>query len=113
MCLGRGGYAGRQAAPSPAPQGTLPSTASLPLRPALVRGCASGTRPGYFLSTSGVPQVCQPNTPLTFENITVFRATPGSSTFDFNTWTGSHGATYTIQAKNGVLSSTQPGGSVY
>lgn len=67
----------------------------------------------YFLSTVGVPQVCEKNTPLTFENITVFRGTPGTSTFDFNTWTGYSGAQYTIFAKQGVLGSSQPGGSVY
>jgi hypothetical protein len=58
-------------------------------------------------------QVCKPNTPLTFQNVTVFRGTPGKSTFDFNTFTGTNGATYTIGATNGVLTSTQPGGSVY
>ena len=60
----------------------------------------------------GVPEVCEAGSPLVYENVSVFRAAPGS-TFDFNTWSGTKGTSYTLSAKGGSISSTQPGGSVY
>lgn len=67
----------------------------------------------YFLQTVGLPQVCAPKTPLTYRNVGVQRLS-GSGTFDLNNWAG-YGSTtnYAISAVQGVLSSTQPGGSVY
>jgi len=67
----------------------------------------------YFLQTVGLPQVCAPKTPLTYRNLAVQRLS-GTGTFDLNNWAG-YGATtnYAISAVQGVLSSTQPGGSVY
>lgn len=78
----------------------------------------SATRVGagavYFLSTVGLPGVCKPKTPLTYRNIGVQRLS-GSATFDMRNWAAYNGGTvsYTISAVNGVLSSTQPGGSPY
>ncbi|GAB3372840.1 cyanophycinase [Massilia agri] len=67
----------------------------------------------YFLQTVGLPQVCAPKTPLTYRNVGVQRLS-GSGIFDLNNWAG-YGSTtnYAISAVQGVLSSTQPGGSVY
>lgn len=67
----------------------------------------------YFLQTVGLPQVCAPKTPLTYRNLGVQRLS-GNGTFDLNNWAG-YGSTtnYAISAVQGVLSSTQPGGSVY
>ncbi|MEW6762927.1 MAG: cyanophycinase [Pseudomonadota bacterium] len=67
----------------------------------------------YFLQTVGLPQVCAPKTPLTYRNVGVQRLS-GSGSFDLNNWAG-YGSTtnYAISAVQGVLSSTQPGGSVY
>lgn len=67
----------------------------------------------YFLQTVGLPQVCAPKTPLTYRNLGVQRLS-GAGTFDLNNWAG-YGSTtnYAISAVQGVLSSTQPGGSVY
>ena len=67
----------------------------------------------YFLQTVGLPQVCKPNTPLTYENIGVQRLS-GTGSFDLNNWAG-YGSTvnYAISAVKGVLVSKQPGGAVY
>jgi cyanophycinase-like exopeptidase len=56
----------------------------------------------YFLRTPGLPQVCQKNVPLTYASISVDREGADMSSLH-----------YMISASNGVLSSTQPGGSIY
>ena len=65
----------------------------------------------YFIS-GGVPDVCEPNTPLTYRNLAVFRAEPGSR-FDIPRWAGTNGASYTLDVVNGLITSTQAGGSIY
>ena len=67
----------------------------------------------YFLQTVGLPQVCKPNTPLTYENIGVQRLS-GTGSFDLGNWAG-YGSTtnYAISAVKGVLVAKQPGGAVY
>ena len=65
----------------------------------------------YFIR-GGVPEVCQPGTPLTYRNLAVFRAQPGS-TFDVGAWRGRGGTSYTLNVDAGAVSSTQPGGSIY
>jgi cyanophycinase-like exopeptidase len=64
----------------------------------------------YFLRTPGPPEVCQPNVPLTFRNLQVYRIGPGN-TFDLDDWQGSGGVAYTISAEIGVLSSSN--GQIY
>jgi cyanophycinase len=64
----------------------------------------------YFLQTSGPPEVCTPDTPLTYRNVAVYRIGPGG-TFDLNRWKGTHGISYTLSAVEGVLTSSN--GSVY
>ncbi len=66
----------------------------------------------YFMQAPGAPQLCQAKTPLTYQNIAVYRIN-ASGNFNLNTWQGSGGITYSVSATNGVLSSTQSGGSVY
>lgn len=66
----------------------------------------------YFLQTPGMPEVCQPKTPLTYRNLTVYKVMPGG-TFNFGTWNGNGGTAYTISAENGVLTSSQAGGGIY
>jgi cyanophycinase len=75
-------------------------------------GTIAGTSMVYFLRTPGPPEICQPRTPLTFKNISVYRIRAGD-TFNIQTWTGTGGAAYTISAVAGVLQSTQPGGGIY
>lgn len=72
-----------------------------------------GAGAAYFLQTVGLPQVCAPKTPLTYQNIGVQRLSAGG-TFDLNNWAG-YGATanYSVSAVQGALVSSQPGGSVY
>ncbi len=65
----------------------------------------------YFIR-GGVPEICQPKVPLTYQNLQVFRAQPGSS-FDIPSWTGVNGTSYRLDVINGVISSTQPDGSIY
>jgi cyanophycinase len=72
-----------------------------------------GVGSAYFLQTVGLPQVCAPKTPLTYQNIGVQRLS-AEGTFDLNNWSG-YGSTvnYAISAVKGALSSSQPGGAIY
>src|SRR5262249_54223627 len=49
----------------------------------------------YFLSTPGPPEVCLPQTPLTYRNVAVYRIAPGG-TFDLGKWRGTGGIAYTL-----------------
>ncbi len=73
-----------------------------------------GNGSAYFLNTVGVPEVCKPKSPLTYRNIAVQRLSGGGS-FSLTNWAsyGNSTVNYNISAIKGVLSSTQPGGSVY
>src|SRR6266581_2497569 len=75
-------------------------------------GTVVGNSTVYFLQAPGAPQVCQPNTPLTYQNIAVQRIDP-TGTFNLIKWTGTNVTSYTVSANVGVLSSTQSGGSIY
>jgi cyanophycinase len=82
----------------------------------LIDGSGNGTVVGsstvYFLQAPGAPQVCQSKTPLTYQNIGVYRIAAGG-TFNLSSWTGQGGVSYSVSANVGVLSSTQSGGSIY
>lgn len=83
----------------------------------LVEG-GNATRVGagsvYFLRTVGLPEVCKAKTPLTYRNVTTQRLS-GAASFDMRNWASYQGGTvnYSISAVKGVLTSSQPGGSVY
>jgi hypothetical protein len=64
----------------------------------------------YFLRTPGQPEICQPGTPLTFRNLSVYRIGPGGS-FDLGAWRGQGGIAYTLSAEAGVLQSSR--GDIY
>ena len=64
----------------------------------------------YFLRTPGPPEVCEPKTPLTYRNISVYRVGPGG-TFDLGSWSGQGGISYMLSAENGVLVSSR--GEIY
>ena len=64
----------------------------------------------YFLRTPGAPEVCQPGTPLTYRNVSVYRIGPGG-TFDLVRWRGARGIAYTLSAEAGVLTSSR--GEIY
>lgn len=64
----------------------------------------------YFLRTPGPPEVCQPGTPLTYRNVSVYRIGPGG-TFDLDTWSGTGGIAYTLTVEAGTLTSSR--GEIY
>jgi cyanophycinase len=73
-----------------------------------------GTGSVYFLKTpAGDPQVCQPKMDLTYRDISVYRISGPNATFDFASWIGTGGTAYTLNVDSGVVTSTQPGGSIY
>jgi cyanophycinase len=80
----------------------------------LVNPDGSSTRVGsgaaYFFHPPGPAQVCVSGTPLTYQNVAVYKVS-GSATFNFATWTGSGGSSYTVSANSGALSSSN--GSIY
>jgi len=67
----------------------------------------------YFLETTGAPGVCQKNTPLTFENVSVYRISSDEGHFDLASWRGHGGNAYSLSVVEGALGSTQPGGGIY
>jgi cyanophycinase len=71
-----------------------------------------GGRGAYFLQVKSAPEVCRPNTPLTIHGISAYRA-PAGAHFDFKSWTGDGGESYTISVENGVVRTTRPGNAVY
>src|SRR5438105_3547656 len=81
---------------------TTPRDIAVDERTALLidgRGTASVTGAGsvYFMEAPGAPQTCAPKTPLTYQNIGVYRIEAGGS-FDLSRWIGKGGAGYTISA---------------
>jgi cyanophycinase-like exopeptidase len=64
----------------------------------------------YFMRTPGPPEICQPGTPLTFRNVSIYRIGPGG-TFDLDNWHGTGGIAYTLSAEAGVLVSSR--GDIY
>jgi cyanophycinase-like exopeptidase len=75
-------------------------------------GSVVGISTVYFMQAPGAPQLCQAKTPLTYQNIAIYRIVAGG-TFNLSTWKGTGGTAYTVSANAGVLSSTQSGGSIY
>lgn len=71
-----------------------------------------GSSTVYFMQAPGAPQVCQPGTPLTYDNIAIYRIDANGS-FDLSRWSGRGGTAYTVSADAGVVSSTQAGGGIY
>lgn len=64
----------------------------------------------YFMRTTGTPEVCEPDVPLTFRDVEVYRVGPGGS-FDLDAWSGEGGIGYTLAAEAGVLVSSR--GAIY
>jgi len=66
----------------------------------------------YFISVRIGPDVCQPNTPLTFRDITVYRGPTGAE-FNLRDWSGKRGASYKLSVVEGKIQSTQADEKVY
>jgi cyanophycinase len=75
-------------------------------------GQVVGSSTVYFMQAPGAPQVCQPGTPLTYQNVAVYRIN-ASGSFNVSMWKGKGGTAYTVSANAGVLSSTKSDGSIY
>lgn len=69
-------------------------------------------RGAYFLRPKKSPEVCKANAPLTFTDISAYRA-PEGATFDVTSWSGKGGLSYTISVEKAVIHTTQPGDAVY
>jgi len=78
---------------------------------AIVANSDHPTPYAYFIR-GGTPQVVAAKIPLSYSNLQVLRAAPGS-TFDLQSWTGTSLTAYTLNVLNGVIGSTQPNGSIY
>jgi cyanophycinase len=80
----------------------------------LVNPDGSATRVGvgaaYFFHPPGPAQVCVASTPLTYQNVAVYKVS-GAATFNLATWTGTGGTGYTVSANAGAMSSSN--GSIY
>jgi len=70
----------------------------------------------YFLKANNFPLTCQPDTPLSFINITVNKVF-GNDTdvFDMNSWEliEERGTSYVLNVKRADLTSTQTNGNIY
>lgn len=77
------------------------------------KGTVVGSGTGaYFLRPTRPPEICDAGAPLTFREITVYRV-PAGGHFDFNSWTGAGGLTYSLSVVKGKIESTQPGNQIY
>ena len=80
------------------------------------QGVLVGAGPVYFLETSATAQVCEPGTPLTIRDVSVYKVATTDDldgTFDLVNWVGEGGREYTVSAVDGVVISTQENGLVY
>jgi len=66
----------------------------------------------YFLRPTRKPDVCRKGQPLTFRNISVYRA-PAGARFDVVRWKGEGGAAYSLSVRDGKIESTQGNGAIY
>ncbi len=66
----------------------------------------------YFFKPTQPPRACKKNVPLTFLAISAYKAPTGSH-FDLPSWKGEGGAGYTLNVKDGTVSSTQAGNALY
>ncbi len=69
-------------------------------------------RGAYFLRPTRAPDTCRKGVPLSFKNVSVYKA-PSGARFDLSSWTGSGGASYSLSVEQGVIHSTQADGAVY
>lgn len=77
-------------------------------------GTIVGIGNAYFLQAPGAPEVCEMESPLTYENIGVYRINAATAgTFDLWSWLGSNGSEYHVSAVQGILTSDQANHSPY
>lgn len=66
----------------------------------------------YFIRPTHPPEVCRKSTPLTFSDISVYRA-PAGAHFDLKAWSGAGGTGYTLSVKKGAIQSSAADGAIY
>jgi cyanophycinase len=66
----------------------------------------------YFLRPSAAPAVCETSVPLTFRNISVYKA-PAGAGFDLKQWSGVGGLSYTLSVAHGGIQSTLAENELY
>jgi cyanophycinase len=72
-----------------------------------------GTGKGaYFLRPTRSPEICEKGVPLTFREISVYRAKAGGH-FDLKSWVGQGGSAYSLSVVHGKIESTQPSHEIY
>lgn len=78
------------------------------------RGQGTVFGPGhvYFEEAAAPATVCQPEQPLTYYDVGVYRVGQGGS-FDLGRWSGRGGLDYAVSAEAGVMRSSLPDGSLY
>jgi cyanophycinase len=77
------------------------------------KGTVVGSGHGaYFLKVNSAPEVCRPNTPLTIHDVSVYQA-PAGAHFDFKSWTGEGGESYSISVEKGAIRTTRRNNSAY
>lgn len=69
-------------------------------------------RGAYFLRPAKPAEVCEKGTPLTFQNVSVYRV-PAGGHFDFASWAGQGGISYSLSVVRGKIESTQAGQEIY
>ncbi len=72
---------------------------------------AAGAGAVYLFSSARRPAICRAGVPLTFANIRVRKLVAGQK-FSLASWSGD-GLAYSLSVSAGVLSSSQPSGSIY
>jgi len=69
-------------------------------------------RGAYFLHPTQKPDICEKGVPLSFMNISVYKA-PSGAHFHLSSWAGSGGVSYSLSVEQGVIHSTQSNGAIY
>jgi len=96
------------------PRGILVDEATALLIDAQGMSTIVGQGNAYFLQAPGAPEVCVMGSPLTYENIGVYRINAATAgTFDLWSWFGTNGSEYHVSATQGKMTSDQANHSLY
>lgn len=74
--------------------------------PSTRKATVVGKNPAYFLNTTRPASVCEAGKPLTLGGVNVYRIT-ATGTFDLRAWRGTGGLAYSLDVKDGVVSSSR------
>jgi len=71
-----------------------------------------GGKGAYFIRPTEPPKACHDKVPLTFSNVSVYKA-PAGAKFNLKTWSGQGGSSYSLSVDRGKIRSTLQGNSPY